>query len=80
MGNFRKIFFILILFFLTLGAKSYSEIVNKFEVKGNSRISSETILVFGDVIIGNNYESSDVNLLIKKLYETTFFSNIAAEL
>ena len=63
MSNFKKIFFVIILFFLAFSVRSYSEIVNKVDVKGNERISSETILVFGDVIIGNNYESSDVNLL-----------------
>ena len=32
-----------------------TEIVNKVEVKGNERISAETILIFGDIIIGKNY-------------------------
>ena len=80
MENFKKIFFIFILFFLAFSAKSYSEIVTKVEAKGNERISLETIVIFGDITIGKNYESSDINLLIKKLYETTFFSNISVEL
>ena len=80
MENFKKIFFVFILLFLVFSVKSYSEIVTKVEVKGNERISSETIVIFGDITIGKNYESSDINLLIKKLYETTFFSNISVEL
>jgi len=48
--------------------------------KGNERISLETIMIFGDISVGKNYENSDISLLIKKLYETSFFSNIAAEL
>ena len=80
MRNFKKVFFVFILFFLVFNNKSYSEIVKKVEVKGNERISAETIIVFGDIEIGKNYESSDVNLLIKKLYETTFFSNISVDL
>ena len=80
MKNIKKIFFVTVLFFLTLGVKSYSEIVNKVDVKGNGRISLETIVVFGDITIGQNYDSEDINLLIKKLYETSFFSNIAVEL
>ncbi len=40
----------------------------------------ETISIFGDVSIGKNYETSDINSLIKKLYETNFFSNISVEL
>ena len=30
--------------------------------------------------MGNNYEALDINTLIKKLYETNFFSNISVEL
>ena len=80
MGNFNKIIFAFVLFFLALSTKSYSEIVDKVKVEGNERISLETIVIFGDITIGGNYEASDVNLLIKKLYDTTFFSNISVEL
>jgi outer membrane protein assembly factor BamA len=34
-------------------------------------------VVFGDIEIGANYEQKDISLLIKKLYETNFFSNIS---
>ena len=47
---------------------------------GNERITAETIVIFGDIIIGKNYESQDINTLIKKLYDTNFFSNISVEL
>ena len=80
MVNFKKIFFVFILFFLTFSTKSYAEIVNKVEIEGNDRITLETVVIFGDIIIGKNYESPDINLLIKKLYETNFFSNISIEL
>ena len=80
MENFKKIFFVFILFFLVFNNKSYSEIVKKVEVKGNERISLETIVIFGDIAIDKDYKSSDINLLIKKLYDTTFFSNISAEI
>ena len=62
MSNFRKIFVLIILYFVFFNVNSYSEIVNKVEVKGNNRISSETIMVFGDISIGENYQGSDVNL------------------
>jgi len=55
-------------------------VVNKVEVQGNQRISLETIMIFGDIIQGKNYEKEDISLLIKKLYETSFFSNISVEL
>ena len=76
----RKIFILAILFFAFLSVKSYSEVVNKVDVQGNERISLETIIIFGDIEIGKNYEKSDISLLIKKLYETSFFSNISVEL
>ena len=60
--------------------KSYAEIVSKVEVKGNQRITLETIKIFGDIKTGEDYDESDISLLIKKLYETNFFSNISVEL
>ena len=80
MKNLNKIIFTI--FFVTIFSvvSAYSEVVNKVEVKGNERISLETIVIFGDISIGENYESTDINLLIKKLYESNFFSNISAEL
>ena len=80
MPNFRKFLFAFLFIFLSLQSKSISEIVNKISAEGNERISLETIVIFGDIKIGDNYESSDINLLIKKLYETNFFSNISVEL
>ncbi len=80
MLNFKKIFIFLILFFVFFYNTSNAEVIKKVEIKGNERVSAETIIVFGDIEIGKNYESPDVNLLIKKLYETTFFSNISVVL
>ena len=80
MANLKKIFIAIVLFITFFYDNSYSEVVNKVEVKGNDRISLETIMVFGDVSVGKNYKESDVNLLIKKLYESNFFSNISVKL
>ena len=80
MRIFKKLSIISVLFFIFLATKIFAEIVNKVDIQGNERISSETIKIFGDINVGGNYESQDVNLLIKKLYETTFFSNISVEI
>ena len=77
MINLKKIFTSIILFFIFLSAHSHAEVVKKIEIKGNERISAETITIFGDMSVGKNYEISDINSLIKKLYDTTFFSNIS---
>jgi len=58
----------------------YSEVVEKIKVTGNERISNETIVIFGDIVIGKNYGVEDVNSLIKKLYDTNFFSDISIEI
>ena len=73
---FTQIFLLLVFFHLN----SYAEVVKKIEVTGNDRVSKETIVVFGDIAVGKDYESSDVNILIKKLYDTTLFSNISVNI
>ena len=79
MLNLIKKFFITISIFLISETISNAEIVNKLNIEGNERIANETMAVFGDIVLGKNYEPSDISLLIKKLYETNFFSNIRAE-
>ena len=76
----KKLFIILIYFMITLSVNSYAEVITKIEAKGNQRITVESIAVFGDIQLGKDYNSSDINLLIKKLYETNFFSNISIKL
>ena len=80
MINLKKFFISIVLFLVFFSISSYADVVKKVEITGNERISNETIMIFGDVTLGKDYEKSDINLLIKKLHETTFFSNISAEL
>ena len=69
---------ILITFFLA--SKCYSEIINTVNVVNNDRITKETILVFSNIEIGKNYDSNDLDQIIKDLYQTNFFSNISLNL
>ena len=39
-----------------------------------------TIKIFGDIVEGKDYDAAGVNLIIKKLYDSTFFSNISVTL
>ena len=80
MNKIKKTFFVSVLLFFSLSFNSNSEIINKIVVNGNDRITTETIAIFGDIEIGENYEAEDINLIIKKLFETNYFSNISAEL
>ena len=76
MGNFIKIICALVFSILFFSPNAFPEMVNKVKVVGNERIALESIIVFGDIKMGENYEVQDVNLLIKKLYETNFFSDV----
>ena len=80
MRCFRKIFASILLFLIFFNLNAFAEVVKKIEVTGNDRVSKETIVVFGDITIGKDYEISDVNTLIKKLYDTTLFSNISVNI
>jgi outer membrane protein insertion porin family len=66
--------------FLFLFSVSNAEIVSKFEVIGNKRFSQETIKVYGDVEIGKDYSSFDINEILKNLYETNFFEDVDVNL
>ena len=63
---------IFLLFFFNASA----EIIKKVEIDGNNRISEETIKVYGEIIIGNNYSALQVDGILKKLFNTDFFEDI----
>ena len=70
----KYLLFILISFF------SFSllnaEMVNEIEIKGNNRVSKETVKIYGKIISGKNYTESDLNKILKNLYATDFFDDI----
>ncbi len=70
-------FLYIILFYFILLTQGQAEVLKKFEVKGNSRISTETLKVYGEIELNKDYSSDDINEIIKKLYDTKFFSNIS---
>jgi len=73
MQNFLiKILFIT--FFSIVNA--FGEIIKSVEVFGNKRISKNTILVLGDISIGKDFNSIEINNSLKKLYDSNFFNDI----
>ena len=76
--QFSKILTIIFAFFLNIIA-SYAEIINSIQVNGNQRISSETIKIFSGVSKNENIDLNDTNLIIQKIYETNFFSDVTVE-
>ena len=74
MKKFLYSFFIFIFLFSN---NLKAEVLKKVEIIGNSRISSETIKVYGDIELNKDYSNNDINNIIKNLYKTKFFSNIS---
>ena len=68
----KKILFILSVIFL-VATHSKSEIVSKITINGNSRISNETIILFGEIEKNKDYKLKELNEVVKKLYLTDFF-------
>ena len=62
--------------FIMLFSNLSADIVQKLEVNGNKRVSTETIKVYGEINIGNNYSAFDLDKILKNLYKTDFFEEI----
>ena len=62
--------------FLTSANISFADKINLIEVKGNDRISTETILMFSEIKIGQEVDNIVLNNILKNLYETNYFKNI----
>ncbi len=75
----KIITFSLTLFFLTINIL-FGQIIDNFVIKGNERISSETIKVFSGINKGDNVREKDLNKIIKNLYETNFFKDVAVQI
>ena len=61
---------------LFLAFNAYCEIVNEIVIKGNERISKETVKLFSKIELGNNINKNDINYILKDLYQTNYFENI----
>lgn len=66
--------FFIIFFFLT--QLVFAELIENIEVQGNQRVSSQTVILFSNLKIGDVYSENLINQSIKDLYETGFFNQI----
>ena len=79
--NKIKIFLLsLLLNFLVFSSFSFSEIIKKIEITGNSRISDETILMFSKVDTGQSVKNNKINQILKDLYNSNFFNNVSVKI
>ena len=75
-----KIILFVIFFYLFLSSWLRAEIINKIIIEGNERISVETIKMFADVSIGDDLSDYDLNMILKKLYNTNFFDIVSVKI
>ncbi len=66
------VYFHLVIFF----SNTYAEKYDYIKIKGNERLSVETILMFSELNIQNEITNEDLNSSIKKLFETNYFKDI----
>ena len=72
----------LIFCFLTIFCSKVfsSEIVNDILIKGNERISTETIKMFSDVQLNQEINANNLNEILKNLYQTDYFKDVKINL
>tara|TARA_B110000503_G_C7170195_1_gene423863 strand:+ start:998 stop:3277 length:2280 start_codon:yes stop_codon:yes gene_type:complete len=67
-----KIFVVLIFVQSPLKSEEFSDIL----IGGNKRISNQTILLFADVTNEDFLNEDDINLILKKIYQSGFFKDV----
>jgi len=77
--NKPKVILLSFILNLIILSSSFSEIVKKIQIKGNTRISDETVLMFSKINIGQNFESSMLNKILKNLYDSNYFSDVTVK-
>ena len=70
--------FILLSFFYT--SILQAEVVKDIQIKGNKRVSNETIKIYGDIKLNKDYSEIDLNNILNNLYSTNFFRDVNLEL
>ena len=76
---FKIIFLVQFLVLLVLSSAN-AEKIDKINIIGNERISKDTIIIFGEVDIEQDFDNQKINNVLKKLYNTNFFSDIKIDL
>ena len=79
LNSFKNFIFGVLIFFLSTNS-SYSEKINNIKIIGNERISDEVIILFSDVSVGSEINLDDLNVILKKIYDSNFFDNVKVEL
>ena len=69
-----------ILFFILFTTFAKAEIVKDIQIIGNKKVSDETIKIYGDIKINEDYNEKKLNDILNSLYKTNFFENVDLKL
>ena len=76
----KKLFSTVLLFTSFLIFNVSAEVVKKLEVNGNTRVSAETIKIYGKIKLNENYTEKEINDVLQNLNSTNFFEDIEINL
>ena len=71
-----KIFKNTLFLFFFFQSVCLAEIISNIKVTGNKRISKESIIVFSNINLNQDYNKKNLNIILKDLYSTNFFEEI----
>ena len=75
--NFINLLIIINIIFFSLSLKA--EVINSVNINGNSRVSDETILIYGKIKNNTDITDKELNKIITNLNSTNFFKEIDVE-
>ena len=74
--NLKKILIIFLFYNIFVCTTSKAELYEEIQVKGNDRLSVETIIMFAGINLSIDIEEKDLNSSIKNLFETNYFKDV----
>ena len=75
-----RVIFKFFILFLIIISSAYSQDNFNYDIKGNKRISDQTIISIIDFKKNKKYNINDLNNFQKKLYNTNYFSNVSIKI
>ena len=75
-----KLIFHFIIFYIFFAFPVYAKNYANITIKGNERISNESILLFSEIPDDKNLDENSINTILKKLYESGFFKDVTVKI
>ena len=69
-----------LLFIILLSSFANAEIVERVDITGNKRVSNETIKIYGNINLNQDYKDKKLNEILNSLYSTNFFEDIKIQI